>query len=235
MIPIQQGRFLTNLDSAAAARGGVTSADRATQWQFYWLCFTVLSFCYELPLVYLSSYDRVNPRLFDVAAVIGFFVVLPTVRLPARLPAVFRTWMYLVLWFTFCACLWSGLWFPWEDGGKFSLFFAGKYLEGLLVIFLAACIPLDARQKHILQYCVLAGGIVVALYAIPEYLVGGFERRLTEEKIQYRREGVVLSCLGVNYFHVAEFCPLACALGLTLVGLAKNPALSGRCSFWLCL
>ena len=33
--------------------------------------------------------------------------------------------------------------------------------------------------------------MVVALYAIPEYLAGGWERKLTEEKVEYVREGVV--------------------------------------------
>ena len=58
--------------------------------------------------------------------------------------------------------------------GKGSAFFRcglpGKYLQSLLVLYIVARIPLDVRQKKILYCLMLVGGMVVATYAMPEYL-----------------------------------------------------------------
>ena len=198
-------------------------AQRAGKWQFLWLCFLILSFCYELPLTDVTTYFRANPRLFDIASILGFFFVLPGLRRTEPLPRLFRWWAAIVVWFVFCAALWASVWLPWAAAGKFSVFYAIRYIQGLFVLYLVASIPLDARQKRLLHYMVVIGGIVVAIYAIPEHLRGGTVRQLTEEKELRYSAGELFSCLGPTYFHIAMFGALSCAMALSLVALPRAP------------
>ncbi len=194
------------------------AAAGATKFQFYWLCALILAFCYELPLMRLTSMDRLNPRLFDGVAVLGAFIVLfqnGNLGNAFRNP-VFRRWFWLMAWFTFCATIWAGLWLPWGPAGKYSLYYAGKYLEGLLCIFLVAAIPLNSRQKHTLHWMVVMGGIAVATYALYERATGSNVRTIAEGKEIKRAEGTLFSCLGPTYFHVASFSSLSCAMTFAL-------------------
>jgi hypothetical protein len=181
----------------------------------------ILSFCYELPLLGLTAFYRVNPRLFDVVSVLGL-LVLPGLR-RTSLPPVFRRWAYLVAWYVVCALVWTVLWLPWEGVAWYTVFFAGRYVQGLFAIYLAASMPLDARQKRILHYLAVAGGVFVALYAIPEYLAGGSLRPLTDQKELLFREGSLFSSLGTTYFHVAAFSTVSCAIAMSLAACTKQP------------
>lgn len=147
---------------------------RAKRWEFLWLCGLILSFAYELPIWYPTSYDRVNPRLFDLMFFVGVLTVLPKLPRGVRVPRLFRIWASIVAVFCFCALVWSVGILLWEYG-KFSLFFAAKYVPGLIAIYIAIRIPLDARQKRIIHYMVVAGGVFVALYSIGQYGSGGTE------------------------------------------------------------
>ncbi len=194
----------------------------ATPWQFIWLCALVLSFCYERPLIEVTNMDRVNPRFFDVVFLVGIFSILfnLTERRPMLRP--FKIWVAIVAIFCFCAVVWFPL-FPFYYG-KYSIFFALKYLQGLLAVYMALQIPISARQKKILHYMVIIGGIVVALYAIPEYLRGGSRLIFAkgEKELQYT-EGSFFSCLGLNYFHVAMFSTLSSVMAVAMVNQAKTP------------
>jgi hypothetical protein len=194
----------------------------ATRWQFLWLCGLILSFCYELALVEVTTMDRINPRLFDIAFLIGVFTVLPGLKTITPLPRIFKTWAWLVAVFAVCALIWT-VWLPVKEIG-FSLFYLVKYLEGLLAMYMVARIPLTARQKKIIHSLVIVGGIVVAIYAIPEYLRGGVSRVLVEkaDKEVSFKEGQFFSCLGASYFHVAWFCALASVMTLIFFQSAKN-------------
>jgi len=197
-------------------------AHGATKVQFLWLCSLLLSFCYELPLAEVTQFHRVNPRLFDIVVALGVIFVLPFVRLPRPVPPLFKVWALLVGWYVVCAVVWAALWLSWAENGIFSLFFAARYLQGLLAIYLVVCIPLSPRQKRILQYMAIVGGIVVAVYAIPEYLRGGTVRQLTEEKELKCAKGTLFSCLGPVYTHLAMFGALSLAMALSLVALPKR-------------
>ncbi|MHC4075439.1 MAG: hypothetical protein ACYSRZ_03375, partial [Planctomycetota bacterium] len=194
----------------------------ATRWQFLWLCGLILSFCYEIAIVQPTTLDRVNPRLFDIAFLIGVCTVLPGLKRSNPLPRIFKTWAWLVAVFTVCALIWT-IWLPVREIG-FSLFYLAKYLEGLLAIYMVARIPLTAHQKKIIHSLVIVGGIVVATYAIPEYLSGGASRVLVEkaDKEVHHQEGHLFSCLAASYFHVGWFCAMVSAMTLVFFQSAKN-------------
>jgi hypothetical protein len=102
-----------------------------------WLLALVLSFCYERPLAELSPYDRINPRLFDLVFLVGLALLLfSRHRAPLRLSKPLRVWAALVLWFCICAVIYTIFLLPIEQG-MFSLFFAGRYVQGLVVLYLA--------------------------------------------------------------------------------------------------
>ncbi len=193
-------------------------AAQATKWQFAWLCALMLAFCYELPLFQLTGMDRANPRFFDLVSLSGVLIILfhgHNLRSPFRNP-VFKWWAFLVIWFTICAAIWAAAWFPWDDAGKFSVYYAAKYLEGLVCILLAAAIPLSSQQKHRLHWMIVFGGIVVGLYAVFEKSQGSSTRFIAEGKEIRRAEGTLFSCLGPTYFHLASFSVTATAMTLAL-------------------
>lgn len=193
----------------------------AQKWEFLWLCGLVLSFAYERPLAVLTSYDRVNPRLFDLFFVIGLFLVFRKHRQPIQCPPVFIIWKRLVLWFSFCAVTWAVLFLPWEYG-KFSIFFAAKYIIGALAVYMALQIPITQQQKTLLMKVAVAGGVFVALYCIPEYLSDKTTIQLTEEKEITVEQGSILGPLGSTYFHIAQYQTLSFCLAIMLIPTARN-------------
>lgn len=202
-------------------RGVLSPPRQARRGEFLWLCGLVLSFAYELPIWYATSMDRVNPRLFDVMVCLGLFLVLPGLRRGPRVPRLFRIWAAIVAVFCFCALVWTTGFLPWEYG-QFSLFFAAKYVEGLIAIYIAIRIPLDERQKRILHYVAVGGGIFVALYSIWQYGSGTTEWKISGGKTVGAPEGAIFGPLSRSYFHVGMFSTLSFAMALALVPTART-------------
>jgi hypothetical protein len=194
----------------------------ATAGQCFWLCALILSFCYELPLAQVTSFDRLNPRLFDLTFLLGVFTILPNLRGPVTPSRVYRLWSLIILTFTICALAWIAF-LPLEEVG-YSMFFLFRYFQGFVVVYIVARLSLTEQQKRKVHYMVVAGGIVVALYAIPEYLRGGGGRMLiaAEGKEVVMEKGTLLSCLGPTYFHVAMFSTLASVMTLSLASTANS-------------
>jgi len=197
---------------------------KLTNWQLIWFCLVLLSFCYELTVLELFSADRANIRLFDIAFFLGVLTVYPNVR--NRLSSkskLYTTWRWIILVFAICAISWTPI-FPWEYA-RVSLFYIYKYGQGLFVLYLITKIEITSKQKRLLHFCVIIGGIVVATYAIPEYLRGGTSERVAvagADKVVKITEGALLSCLGPTYFHIAMFCPLASVMAISYSQSMKN-------------
>ena len=193
---------------------GISASDHADKWQFYWLCGLIVSFAYELPLAFLTPYDRTNPRLFDVFVVVGLLTILPKLlKHRTNVTKPFRVWASLVGWFCFCAIVWAITVLPWEYGIH-SLWRAAKYIEGLLAIYMATQIPLDARRKHILHGVLVFGGVFVAVYCIPEYVRGATSVIIREDLEVNITEGTLVGPFGASYFQLAQTSALffACAV-----------------------
>lgn len=193
-----------------------------TQWQFIWLCSLILSFCYELPLVQVTAMDRLNPRFFDIVFIVGMITVFPYLNRVGQTPRLFRIWTGIVATFSVCALVWFPF-FPWYYG-KYSIWFALKYLQGLFCIYTAVNMPLTSQQKKILHHLVMTGGIVVTLFAIPQYLRGGVGRFIVARTGEELTPGLgfLYSSLGRGYFHIAMFSSMSSVMTLALFQSAKT-------------
>jgi len=192
----------------------------ARRWEFLWLCGLILSFAYERPLAYLTPYDRTNPRLFDVMVVIGLLIVLPRLKRRVKLPKPLKIWAILVAWFCFCAVIWAVVLPP--SYGRYPIYFALKYVEGLLALYIAISIPLNARRKQILHYVTVAGGVFVAAYCFPQYLSDVSSVEYLKGQIISLTEGTMLGPLGYGYYHLALFSGVSCILALALIPSARS-------------
>ena len=207
----------------------ILSALHGKRWEFLWLCGLIMSFAYELPIWYVTSMDRVNPRLFDVMCFLGIVFVLRKLPPGPSNNSLFCIWAAIVVVFCCCALIWTVGFLPWEYG-KFSLFFAAKYVWGLMAIYIAIRIPLDVHEKRIIHYVVVAGGVFVALYSIGQFGSGQTEWAITGEESVISHGGAIYGSLSRSYFHVGMFSTLSFAMTLALVS-----AFRGHYRSWLFL
>jgi hypothetical protein len=131
-------------------------------------------------------------------------------------PSFARYWIMIVLVFAGCSLFWTIFILPW-DLGQFSLYYLFKYLEGLTVIYIATRIPLNSRQKRILHNTIIAAGMFVALYSIPQYGSKTTELRLVGDKYVVVAEGALFGPLSRTYFHIGMFSVLSFAMTLAMV------------------
>lgn len=196
----------------------------AANWPFYWLCALILSFAYEQPLVYLTPYDRTNPRLFDVLVIVGVVAVLPLRGQSHYVSRTFNIWRSLVAWFCFCALVWAIGELPW-DYGMYSIFRALTYLEGLIALYIALRIPLDERRKWILHGLMVICGVFVAAYCILEYQQG-FTAVIVRPDLEVQIEkGSLVGPFGSSYFQLAQTQSLFFVFAMTF-RYARNGTLS---------
>ncbi len=139
-------------------------------WHFVWLCSLVLSFAHELPLAYLTPFDRTNPRLFDVLSLIGVVVLCSKETRTGKFPRPFSLWSALIIWFCFCAIIWA-IFLP-PNYGNIAVFRALKYVQGLIVVFIALQIPIDEKRKKVLQSMMVFGGLYIATFCVFQYVRG---------------------------------------------------------------
>lgn len=195
---------------------------QATKQQIIWLIFLIFSFSYDIPLYDLTPFERVNPRLVDVATFFGMVFILPKLKRVQRLPVLFKIWKVMVFWFVLCSFVWVIFWLPWQGVGMFSIFYALRYLQGLLLLYIALSIPISATQKKTIMLAVIGGGVFVAIYAIPEYIRGDTVRYIAGGKAVYHASGTLFSSLGTSYHHLAGYSSLSFAVALSSLLVIKN-------------
>jgi hypothetical protein len=186
----------------------------SSKFKFYWLCGLILSFAYERPLAYVTPFDRTNPRLYDVMVFIGILFILPKGRFRFKMPKPFRIWAMLVGWFCVCAVIWAVGPLPWEYG-KFSLFTAAKYLEGLIAIYMAYNVPINRHRKYILHAIMVIAGVFIAIYCIPEYIRDSNTIMIRPDYEVYVGHDVLVGPFGASYFQLAQTSALLFACALT--------------------
>ena len=189
---------------------------QATLGQMAFMFLTILSFAYERPLLELTDMNRTQPRVFDFFWIWAVVLLLRGVPMLVPVPRFLRIWKWIVAVFVFCAVIWQ-IWIPF-DYGRYSLFFAIKYLQGLVVLVVFCRIPLSEQQKQKLMVAMIIGGLIVAVYAIPEYASGGstgeVEVVARADKVIVTIKGALFSCLSNTYFHVAMYCSMASIMTL---------------------
>ena len=202
----------------ANERSGSNTAITATG--FFIFAFLILSFAYELPLINITGKDRLNPRLFDIAAI--FLIIYWLFIGRARgwgislSNHIIRLWGLIVLFFGI-ATIASFVWIPLKIY-YFSIFYFLRYLIGFIVLLIIASIPWDERSKRKLLWAALTGGVWVSLIAMLQYTeVLSIERTLpTGEEINLSSYGIY-STLGVTYWHVGMYSVLSFMIGIALM------------------
>ena len=192
---------------------------------FLALSFLMLSFAYEWPLVNLTGSDRLNPRLFDLAAIVFIIYWFFTGRvkgwrISTRHPIV-RLWVWITVFFGI-ATMASVFWIP-MDVYVYSLFYFYRYLICLFVVLIFAAIPFDDNTKRRLCWVIMLGGAFTSTVAVLQffgfvakqrYLPGG-------EEIVLNVHGI-LSTLGVTYWHLGMYSLLCFVLAVALFFAEKS-------------
>lgn len=136
----------------------------------------------------------------------------------------------LVGWFCVCAIIWAVGFLP-REYGKYSLFYAVKYAEGLLALYLALQVKLSPQRKVILHGLFIAGGVFVALYCIPEYFgwLGAKIITVSGDRTIEIATNMLTGPLSPSYFHLAQYSSFAFAFALTYSLLIDRPLVQLLC------
>jgi len=183
------------------------------------LCFLFASFSYELPLVYITSRYRLNPRIFDVAALMLIFYWLLIGnsrgwRVNLSHPLL-KPWLTLVSVFIMMAAI-TVLFVP-LDLFRYSARFAFRYVLASIVLLIVLSAPLAESQKRRLLWVALLGGTWVSFYGVLQMLgVASAARILPSGDFTEVAVGAITSTLGPSYFHAGQFGILSGLIGLTL-------------------
>ena len=191
----------------------------------FWACGMLLSFFWELPLWYMTSMDRINPRFYDVFFLIGLVIFGP--RLGERVAnPVYRCWRNIVFWFTICALVYSSF-IGWSIA-QFSLLCALRYLQGLLVLKMFLLLPPKQTCRYLNIAC-WGGLALLCIYCFFEYnshqLAGRAftEIEIAEGKTIMLYGNFLFGPLSFSYFHLAQLIPLAFSVAIApLLGTDKQ-------------
>lgn len=194
--------------------------------EMFLLCFLMASFAYEIPLAYLTSRYRLNPRLFDVAALslIGYWVLFGAGRgwkitLDNLL---LKPWLTLVGVFCFMA-FFTIIFVPFNLF-MFSGWFALRYVFMSVLLLIVLSAPLTEVQKRRLLWIALLGGTWVSFYGLLQLLGIASNVRVlpTGFEVEDIAEGAINSTLGVSYFHTGQFGVISGIIGMTLFRTCKG-------------
>jgi hypothetical protein len=185
-----------------------------------WLWLLFFSFAYEFPLVELTSFDRVNPRLFDIAMIFGIFLLFKSGKIV--LNKIFKIWLWLIAWFTVCVIF--GLFFysyPLEIN-SYMVYFLIEYYKGVVVVLIFLSIPYKKYNFNDIIFPLVIGGIFVAIYSIFESSSATTEVLISGGKIVGKASYAIWGPFGgATYFELANFLPLVVGI-LYSMSLTKS-------------
>jgi hypothetical protein len=170
--------------------------------EFIWLILILLSFAYELPIITISSYDRLNPRIFDFLAIFGIMYFYPKRFLNLKSEETYlKIWVLLILWFTICAFIWVLFFLP-KELGQYSIYRIIKYIESLMVLLIISKLDINKPQKKIIIYTMILAGIFTSFFALLEHL------GLINMEKYYIGTGFLMGPYSESYFQIGQYLPL---------------------------
>lgn len=189
------------------------------------MAFFMLSFAYELPIANLTGKDRLNPRLFDVAAIvlIVYWVFAGRSlgwRIDMQHPIV-RLWVWITAAFGFAAAA-SIAWIP-LDIYLFTIFYMFKYVICLCVVLIFSSIPFDESNKRKLCWVIMLGGFWTSLVAFLQFFGYWEKQRFLPggEEIALSWHGI-FSTLGVTYWHLGMYSLMCFVVAIALFFSEKS-------------
>ena len=193
-----------------------------------WIWLIFFSFAYEKPIFIISSLDKINPRLFDLLLLIGFFITLK--KRSVYNNRIFKQWAMIIIWFTFVTLVGASLFpFPW-DIKQFMFYFLFEYYKELLAIFILLKIPKTYYSINTIISAIIIGGIFVASYCVIELNVGIEDVIISDIKTISKPPGMVWGPYIGSYFEIAVYIPLAFSFSLAMLIYSK-----GINKIWLAL
>lgn len=166
--------------------------------ELIWLMLLIFSFSYELPLVKLFPYDKMNPHLYDIVVIFGLIFILPRYAFKLNhLNNYIKAWSLLIIWFTICTVFWYIFGMS-HELLKYSLYRLLKYYEGLIPIIILGLRIIEYEEKRKIRKAFIATGIFISLYSLIEYT--GF--------LNIIRNDGVLGAYGESYFQIAQTIPV---------------------------
>ena len=175
-----------------------------------WIVLLIFSYSYDRPIFILSDIDRFNPRLFDVATIIGFIWLLSKGPFTKALNPIYKSYLKLVLWFIICTIMGIIFYnFPQKING-YSIFFAAKYLQELFLCFLL----IKYLNHHKINYdklfkLIIFGGVFVSVYCLFEFQSMGLKIiELTSEVTVTKTKGFIWGPFRMSYFQIANYSPI---------------------------
>ena len=179
----------------------------------FWCGLLLLSLSYELPLYEVTSYDRLNPRLFDVVLVLA--AVFSGWRLRIK-DAFVGSWLAVTLSFVLIGGL-SFLFLLPDDYRFFSLFYAIKYIEIMLFLLIISGFDWSREQIVTLIKCFVAGVAFAGAWGILQKLgLLPTERYLPSGELINVSQGAILSTYGPTYFHAGIMGAMGATAALAL-------------------
>lgn len=173
-----------------------------------WLYGMLLSFFWELPVLKISSMNRINPRFYDIFFLFGLLLFGGKLFLPIK-NSIYNSWKNIVIWFSVCAVFFA-LILPFSIS-QFSLLCAVRYIQGLIVIKMVLLSRLDIEK--ILIECCLIGLSIIAVYCFFERSTDTLrEIEIAEGKVVMSYGNILLGPLSFSYFHLGQLLPLAAAV-----------------------
>ncbi len=179
----------------------------------FWCGLLLLSLSYELPLYELTSYDRLNPRLFDVVLVLA--ALFSGWRLRIK-DAFVGSWLAVTLSFVLIGGL-SFLFLLPDDYRYFSLFYAIKYVEIMLFLLIISGFDWSREQIATLIKCFVAGVAFAGAWGILQKIgILPSERYLPSGELINVSQGAILSTYGPTYFHAGIMGAMGATAALAL-------------------
>ncbi|MDW2113371.1 hypothetical protein R7035_07580 [Vibrio sp. 1731] len=173
-----------------------------------WLFLVFVSFGYELPLINLSSADRLNPRLFDISLILGLFVWMKVRFKVVYDEEIYKIWFSLVVWFTFCVLVTAILSdFP-TNINSYMFYYLFEYVKGLILLTIFMSIPRQYLDVERIFKAILLGGIITSVYCVYEINFGTSEIVLSDALTIIKPEGYVWGPFVGSYFQIAMYLPL---------------------------
>ena len=192
---------------------------------FRWLCFFFVAIAYQKPLAYVTAHDRTNPRLFDLAFLLAAIFVLPNLPKVRRIPRFFKVYCAIIISFSISALIYAVGILPWSVAGKYSLFFAARDWQALLLLYMAIQIPLEPNDKKKLLCLIVGMGVFTTAYCIPEYLNPMTSVQVRDDLTVGVTEGILVGPFGgAAYFKVAMYSSLYFIVTMSLAVSAGKAA-----------
>ena len=137
------------------------------QIKMFWYVLALFSFAYELPLIVISNFDKINPRLFDIVFLASLFIFGNDITKDIKNNKIIHVWKCLLIVMTVCVGFY--MFFLPIRVSVYSIYYFFTYVEGYVVL------KIMYQYRHLVTFrqvenIFILSGLFVALYSIPQYL-----------------------------------------------------------------